>query len=170
VQDVRCDRLFRVNWIWGSRGLHLSPDLVFTADNDPPALRPAPIICFPTREDANRILASYIMRGIHLPANYLVFIELPCALSMKSRTYRPTNGALMVAAATLLRPRRVVIAGMDLYLHPDGKYPGSCAEANKYDPIHNRSLDLAFMAAAFSMFDGTVDILSAQLKSALERQ
>src|ERR1700754_5069062 len=36
VSDVRCDRLFRVNWIWRDRTEHASPHVVFTADLDPP--------------------------------------------------------------------------------------------------------------------------------------
>lgn len=167
VVDARCDRLFRVNWIWRDRARHASPNLVFTADLDWPPAGPAPVICFPTRRDATRVLIRYVARGIRLPA-YSVFHELPADLSKKSWSHRPTNGALMVAAATLLRPRRLVIAGMDLYLHPDGKYPGPATEPNDYDPIHDRALDLGFMSAALSGFEGEVEILSAQLQSALQ--
>ena len=168
VRDVHCDRLFRVNWIWSDRARHVSPHLVFTADFDPPPGRLAPAICFPTRRDATRVLASYVARGVRLPAVYLVFHEPPADVSMKKWSCRPTNGALMVAAAALLRPRRLVVAGMDLYRHPDGKYPGLSTEPNDYDPIHDRALDLAFMSAALNQFEGKIEILSAQLQSALE--
>jgi len=168
VQDVRCDCLFRVNWIWSGRVRNANPDVVFTADSDPPPAGRTPTICFPTRQDATRVLASYVALGNRMPVAYLVFPELPTDLAMKTWSYRPTNGALMVAAAVLLRPKRVIIAGVDLYRHPGGKYPGVAAGPNDYDPIHDRALDLSFMIAALSRFDGNIDILSPQLLAELE--
>ena len=168
VHGVRFDRLFRVNWIWSDRTRHVSPDLVFTADLDPPSIRPTPAICFPTRRDANRVLASYIARKIPLPPEYLVFPELPSEAIVKTWSHRPTNGAIMVAAAVQLHPKRLAIAGIDLYLHPDGKYPGYRDEPNTYDPIHDRDVDLAFIMAALRRFKGEVEILSPQLRSTLE--
>ena len=73
----------------------------------------------------------------------------------------------MVAAAMRLRPSRLIIAGIDLYRHPDGKYPGATAEENRYDDIHHRDVDLAFIRMALDQFGGEVTILSDQLRSAL---
>jgi hypothetical protein len=73
----------------------------------------------------------------------------------------------MVAAAVLLRPSRLIVAGIDLYLHPDGKYPGATGEPNRYDEIHHRDVDLAFIRAALGQFDGDAAILSEQLQRAL---
>jgi hypothetical protein len=167
IDDAAFDCVFRVNWVWRERARHASPDLVFTADLDPPP-QPSPIICFPTREDANRVLASYACRRTSLRTEYLVFSELPSAAIDRTWSYRPTNGALMLAAAVQLQPSRLVIAGIDLYLHPDGKYPGSTNEANNYDPIHDRDTDLTFIRASLDQFDGEVDIQSMQLRSALQ--
>ena len=168
VHDVRFDRLLRVNWIWSDRARHVSPDVVFTADLDPPPVEPTPTICFPTRQDANRILASYVLRRIPLPSAYWIFPELPSESVTKTWSHRPTNGAIMVAAAVQLRPKRLAIAGIDLYLHPDGKYPGSRDEPNSYDSIHDRDVDLDFIIAALRGFTGEVEILSPQLRSTLE--
>ena len=165
IDGVGFDRLFRVNWIWNERSVHRDPNMVFTADLDAPS--GAAIICFPTREDANRILASYVRRRVGARTEYLVFPELPSAFTDKTWSHRPTNGALMVAAAVLLQPSRLIIAGIDLYLHPDGKYPGAAGEPNRYDDIHHRDVDLAFMQAALDRFGGDVTILSEQLRSAL---
>ena len=60
LDRVGFDCLFRVNWIWNDRSVHRDPNVVFTADLDAPSGPSVPIICFPTREDANRILASYV--------------------------------------------------------------------------------------------------------------
>lgn len=170
-EDVGVDRtgfdcLFRVNWIWRERARHSIPDVVFTADLDAPP-RDAPVICFPTRMDANRILASYLRTRIGALTEYLVLPELPSSLWDRKWSHRPTNGALMLAAAIHLRPSRLMIAGIDLYLHPRGKYPGATGEANEYDAIHHRDIDLAFIHAALDSFDGEVDILSQQLRNAL---
>jgi hypothetical protein len=165
IEGVRFDCLFRVNWIWNERSIHRDPDVVFTADIDAPSA--APIICFPTREDANRILASYVGRRVGARTDYLVFPELASPVRGRTWSHRPTNGALMVAAAVSLRPSRLIIAGIDLYLHPDGKYPGAADEPNRYDDIHHRDVDLAFIRTALDQFGGDATILSEQLRFAL---
>ena len=103
-----------------------------------------------------------------MPAAYLVFPELASAPAGKTWSHRPTNGALMVAAAVHLRPSRLAIAGIDLYQHPDGKYPGTAGETNDYDAIHHRDVDLAFIRAALNQFEGETEIFSRQLRTALD--
>jgi hypothetical protein len=166
VDRAGFDCLFRVNWIWRERVRYSDPGVVFTADLDPPP-RDAPIICFPTRADANRVLASYLWRRVGARTEYLVLPELPSSLWENKWSHRPTNGALMLAAAIHLRPNRLMIAGIDLYLHPHGKYPGATGEANEYDAIHHRDIDLAFIRAALDSFDGEVEIRSQQLRAAV---
>ncbi len=119
-----------------------------------------PIVCFPTRQDANLILESYARRKIGTRTEYLVFPELASPFSDRTWSHRPTNGALMVAAAALLRPARLIIAGIDLYLHPDGKYPGATDEPNEYDAMHDRNIDLAFIRVVLDRFGGDIDIRS----------
>lgn len=166
IDRSQFDSLFRVNWLWRERARHADPDIVFTADLDPPP-RAAPIICFPTRPDANRILARHLRRRLGMSTEYFVLPELPSSLWDRTWSHRPTNGALMLAAAVHLRPSRLTIAGIDLYLHPLGKYPDATGEANEYDAIHHRDVDLAFIRAALEGFDGEVDIRSPQLRAAL---
>jgi len=167
VDSVEFDCLFRVNWMWSERGVHRDPNVVFTADLDGPSGPAVPIICFPTREDANRIIASYVRRRVVPRMEYLVFPELPSPFSDRTWPHRPTNGALMVAAAVLLRPSQIIIAGIDLYLHPAGKYPGATPELNRYDDIHHRDTDLAIIGLALDRFGGDTTILSEHLRSAL---
>lgn len=166
IDAARFDCLFRANWIWQERANLANPNVVFTADFDPPSPG-APIICFPTRADANRILASYTRRRVGAQTEYLVLPELPSPLFQRAWSHRPTNGAMMLAAAIQLRPSRLIIAGIDLYLHPHGKYPGETDEPNQYDAIHDRNIDLGFIRAALDHFDGEVDIQSWPLQSAL---
>ena len=62
-----------------------------------------------------------------------------------SKPIIPTNGALMVAVAAALQPKRLVIAGLDLYRHPEGRYPGSTA-IDGYARGHSAACDLAVIA------------------------
>lgn len=167
IESAGFDCLFRVNWIWSDRSIHRDPNVVFTADLDAPPGPAVPIVCFPTRQDANLILESYARRRIATRTEYLVFPELASPFSDRTWSHRPTNGALMVAAAALLRPARLIIAGIDLYLHPDGKYPGATDEPNEYDAMHDRNIDLAFIRVVLDRFGGDIDIRSQQLRTAL---
>ncbi len=167
LSDVRYDCLFRVNWVWRQRGLHPDPAVVFTADTDPPPAELDPIICFPTRGDADRILRAYPSHGRDRRQEYLVFAEMPSRDTAGAYAFQPSNGALMIAAATALKPKRLIIAGIDLNLHPAGKYPGMADEPNEYDAIHDRAVDLDFMRAALRGYEGTLLILSEQLRSHL---
>ncbi len=161
------DCLFRVNWVWHGRQLLTRPRVVFTADPDLPPATSQALLAFPTRRDANRILDLYRRSGRLPREGYCVIEELPSALNARSWSLRPTNGALMVAAAAALRPARLVIAGIDLYQHPAGKYPGATAEANDYDAIHSRENDLAAIAAALAQFDGEVVVIGDALRAAM---
>jgi hypothetical protein len=143
------------------------PQIVFTADPDLPPPQSDAILAFPTRGDAHRILRRYRRAGRLRGRAYFVVPELESPLTGRSWPLRPTNGALMIAAAAQLQPRRLVIAGIDLYQHPAGKYPGEVAEANNYDSIHSRDNDLEVIALALAVFPGEVLVVGDQLRTAL---
>lgn len=161
------DTLFRVNYQWFSRGFLTDPAVIFTADPDLPPAGSRAILAFPTREDANQILRGHAAAGDVTPRRYVVFPELPSPVAARSWPARPTNGALMIAAAIALAPRRIVIAGIDLYDHPSGKYPGMPDETNAYDDIHDRTVDLEVIRLALNSFAGEATILSEKLHQAL---
>jgi hypothetical protein len=83
---------------------------------------------------------------------------------------RPTNGAVMIATAAVLEPARLVIAGMDLFQHPAGAYPGDPATANDYLLMHDRETELAIVEEALGRFRGAVTVLSEPLARGLERR
>jgi hypothetical protein len=155
-----CDRLFRVNWIWRDRGFLTEPDLVFTGDPDAPPPGSRAIVGFATAAEAERILEGY-----RAPVDWFVVPRLLRDLS----AYRdvPTNGALMIAVAVALGPHRLVISGIDLYRHPQGKYPGAAEDTNHYDAIHSRETDVSFMRDALSRYRGALTILSDALNREL---
>lgn len=167
LNDAFYDCLFRVNWVWQARAVMTRPQIVFTADPDLPPPQSDAILAFPTRSDAHRILHRYRRAGRLRGQAYFVVPELESPLTGRSWPLRPTNGALMIAAAAQLQPRRLVIAGIDLYQHPAGKYPGEVAEANDYDAIHSRDNDLEAIALALAVFPGEVLVIGDQLRAAL---
>jgi hypothetical protein len=164
------DCLFRVNWVWLQRGILTTPQVVFTADPDLPPADSAAILGFPIRDDANRILRGHLRSGDPARPAYFVVSELGSNPASRSWPAFPTNGALMIAAAVELRPARLIVSGIDLYRHEAGKYPGAGGEANAYDGIHDRRVDIAFIRAALAGYRGEVVILSEGLEQALAAQ
>jgi hypothetical protein len=80
----------------------------------------------------------------------------------------PTNGALMIATAAALQPKHLAIAGMDLYRHPQGRYPSDSAAADGYSRQHSRALDLALIRSALAAYEGEVVVVGEALRRALE--
>src|SRR3546814_11606792 len=54
------------------------------------------------------------------------------------RDVRPNNGAIMLATAVALQPRHLVVAGVDLFNHPAGAYPGAAVTPNAYRSEESR--------------------------------
>ena len=75
----------------------------------------------------------------------------------------------MIAAAVALQPRTLIVAGIDLYEHPAGKYPGEATGENRYTPVHERSVELAILRRAFQEFQGELVIIGDTLREALKR-
>lgn len=159
--------LFRVNWIWTERKWLDAPDLVLTGDPDLVHLAKHCVVAYPTRAIGEPILQDHSARG-HLPNAGFVFLDRfnrpPADLSGPQI---PTNGALMVALAVALRPRRIVVAGIDLYRHPQGKYPGAPDEPEGYTSQHSAEIDLDLIGRALAGFEGETEILSDNLRDAL---
>ncbi|MFK8253216.1 hypothetical protein [Ancylobacter terrae] len=161
--------LFRVNWIWRARGVLTAPDVVFTVDPDLPEPGRAPVILFPTAATGLPILTRHALRLRPPRAGYGFLDRFEPPVAELSLPRIPTNGALMVAVAAALKPARLVIAGIDLYRHPGGRYPGDTDAVDGYAREHSADLDLAVIAAALAGFDGEVVILGAPLRAALGR-
>jgi hypothetical protein len=160
--------LFRVNWIWLPRGFLAAPDVVFTADRDVVRLPKAPAVVFPTAAIGGPILEGYAAAGEASPAHAFLDRFDPQFADFSGPQY-PTNGALMIAVAAALRPRRLVIAGIDLYRHPEGKYPGGADNAEGYAVQHRAGIDLELIGRSLAGPDGEVVILSDNLREALAR-
>tara|TARA_R110002051_G_scaffold264743_1_gene324628 strand:- start:79 stop:729 length:651 start_codon:yes stop_codon:yes gene_type:complete len=159
--------LFRVNWIWAQRSWLTAPDMVFTADPDLVVLPRQPVIAFPTRVIGEPILQNGAANGHRPEAGYVYLDRFTPLLADFSQPQIPTNGALMVAMAAALRPARLVISGIDLYLHPQGKYPGGADNPEGYTDQHCAETDLDLIGRALADYDGNLVLLSDNLREAL---
>lgn len=163
----RFDCLFRVNWRWRERGLLTAPQVVFVGDPRTPNRIANAILAFRVEEEANYVLVRQWL-ALKVPRfRYVVFDRLSSARPDARWPARPTNGAIMVAAAVALRPRRIIIGGIDLYQHPAGRYPGDRSTLDGYVRVHERSVEIAVIREALGRFAGAVEILSPILAAAI---
>jgi len=166
--DFPAPCLFRVNWIWRERGILVMPQLVFTADPDLPDRCHRPIIGFPTRRQGFAILERHILRLRPPSSGYFFCDDIEPTADEIGKDMLPTNGALMVTMAAALQPERIVIAGIDLYQHPSGRYPGAGGEAvDGYARPHSRDCDVGLIRRALASFSGEVIVFSDALNRAL---
>jgi hypothetical protein len=168
VRDVRFDVLFRVNCRWMDRGGPARPQVVFTGDSSCLRAVRGAIIAFRTVEEERRLLVRRLLGSPWRPLSYVTVERLPVSLVGRRWPARPTNGAAMVSTAAALAPRRLVIAGIDLFQHRAGAYPGDAVTPNDYLLMHDRETELAIIDLALRRFHGEVVLLSAPLRHALE--
>ncbi|MCL5775960.1 hypothetical protein M1105_02955 [Limibaculum sp. FT325] len=155
------DALFRVNHQWKARGFLARPDMIFAGVKR--SMRAAgriPLgVATPRKERA--LLAARLVEFWHGPITYAVVEEIAGpVLPAVQGPLRPTTGAYMIAAAVALRPRRIVIAGMDMFSHPSGAYPGGGAAENAYTPSHDHETDVAFIRGCLASYEGEIATLS----------
>jgi hypothetical protein len=74
----------------------------------------------------------------------------------------------MVAAAVALAPQRLVVAGIDLFQHPLGSYPGDQSVPNAYSPGHSRETEIAFLLNQFRAYGGELTIVGDILRTMWE--
>ena len=164
------DSLFRVNHSWLARGFLASPDAVFAGGR--PSFKAVCQGIFGLQsEDAEARFVSARLFDPRLgPAGFFNVQEVAPALGcFEWGRLRPTNGAAMIATAVALRPARLIVAGVDLFQHPDGTYPGDTMTANAYSPAHTRESELAFLLTLFCDYDGELVIVGDILAAAWAR-
>ena len=170
LSGVAFDALFRVNCSWRRRGSLTRPQVVFLGDAACLRLVDGCIFAFRTIEEEARLLTDRALHGRPGRLRYLTVERLPVSINERRWTARPTNGAVMIATAAALAPKRLVIAGMDLFQHPAGAYPGDRATPNDYLLMHDRETELAIVNEALRRFRGEVTVLSEALAEGLARR
>jgi len=163
------DALFRVNHQWMRRGVLARPDLIFPGVKRSMRAAGRVPVCVATAAKERALIATRLTEPWHGPATYAVAEEVAAGIVPPvPGPLRPTTGAWMIAVAVALRPRRLVVAGMDMFSHPAGAYPGddtgaqAGAEtgANAYAPSHDFDTDAAFIRACLAAHAGEIVTLS----------
>ncbi|WP_340118185.1 hypothetical protein [Pelagibius sp. 7325] len=165
VAEVRHDCLFRVNHVWLARGFLTGPDMVFTGSKATLGLVKGPIFGLQSIKSEARLLVTRFLQPQSGRMRYATVERFGLYLSEpRWHGIRPTNGASMLAVAVALQPARLVIAGIDLFSHPAGTYPGDTQTPNAYTPGHEAESELALLMAALSLYQGELVILSPALQ------
>ncbi len=162
LHELSYDALFRVNHFWQPRGVLTEPDVVFTGLRATiKAIRKPVIFAFQTREEERKLMLKC------LPMPRRIAFATTERLGVMDfgdfGVFTPTNGAVMLAAAVALQPKRLIVAGMDLFQHPAGSYPGDTTTPNAYTVLHDRDTELQFILSRFDRFEGELVILSEVL-------
>jgi hypothetical protein len=168
VRDVPHDCLLRVNHRWADRGILTRPDMVFVGDLRTTHAVEGCVFGFRVVAKEQEVLLRHVLLGGGLaPLEHFTLERVPSLLDDRAWRANPTNGAVMVATAVMLRPERLAIAGIDLFDDPRGPYPGAPSAENDYLPGHERDVDLDVIRHALSRFDGELALLSPALHRAL---
>ncbi|GEM_PF-526703 len=168
IRDICHDCLMRINWRWKGRGLLDRPDLVMVGH--PRTLQEAPpcVFGFGRVEWERAMLIRHLLMGGLRPVEFFTLERVASILRPTDWHARPTNGALLVAIAAALQPDELILAGYDLFRHPDGRYPGDVHSQNEPAQVHDRDADVEVIARALAAYTGRVDIRSDILRAALD--
>ena len=164
VIQTHYEALFRVNHSWLSRGLFKRADVVFTGLRSTVKAHPRPtVFVFQTLTAEYRMKLKCLM--VPGKIHYATAERLGTLNSDAFGIYQPTNGAVMLATAVALQPQKLVIAGMDLFKHPAGSYPGENSTPNAYTLSHDRQTELEFILATLRQFKGELEIIGTVLEA-----
>jgi hypothetical protein len=168
VRAVPHDCLFRVNHRWLARGVLTQPDMVFVGNLRTTLAVRGCVFGFRVVAKEREILLRHLLFGLRPDRiEHFTVERVPSLLDDRAWPANPTNGAIMVATAVMLRPKCLVIAGIDLFDDPRGGYPDDALSENDYLPGHGRGADLDVIEHALSRFEGDVVLLSPALERAL---
>jgi hypothetical protein len=131
-------------------------------------VRQACIFGFRTIDEEIRVFRRRLLHPALPRLRFFTYERLGGFLDQRDWGARPTNGAVMLATAVDLRPRRLVIAGIDLFEDPAGSYPGRSGTPNAYAPVHDREAELAIVRAALDRHSGEVEIIGDVLRERLK--
>ncbi len=170
LHGIAFDALFRANHQWLGRGHFENPDVVFTGTQATMKKIRKAIFGVYGESTEKVLLMTRGPAALFRPFEYFVADRIVAiAGGVAWDDYRPTSGAVMLAVAAALAPRKLVIAGIDMFSHPAGSYPGGAATANAYTPAHSRDKELAFILQVLAGFRGEIEILSPVLAAEWRR-
>lgn len=167
LAELAHDCLIRVNWRWQERGWLTAPQVVFAGDPATMTRVDDAIFGFwNVPLERAMLLRRLVTRGPR-PVEFVTMERVSPVIADVAWPARPTNGALAVLTAAALAPERLIIAGIDLFRHPDGRYPGEVLTRNDYSHVHEMETDLGIMELALREYDGELIVLSDILRDEL---
>jgi hypothetical protein len=169
LETLDFDVLFRVNHSWLKRRIFVAADVIFTGGK--PTMRAVKNTIFgvPTPEAERFLLAVRSYNPAYRRTEFFNVNDMTTQIREFDWGHvRPTNGACMLAVAVALQPAKLIVAGVDLFQHPQGSYPGDRTTANAYSPGHSRDTELEFILHLFSIFLGELTIVGDVLGNAWE--
>jgi hypothetical protein len=163
VLQAEHDCLFRVNSRWLKRGALCKPDMVFTAQKRVLFTVRGAIFAFQTRRAEGQLVTHQVFNPLCRRMRFATLDRLGVLGGLDWDGLRPTNGAAMIATAVALKPRRIIIAGIDLFSDPSGAYPGDDTTPNAYVLVHDADLERRFIMETLERYDGELIILGKVL-------
>jgi hypothetical protein len=161
------DVLFRANHSWASRGVLCHPHVVFTGLKATMRALSGPIFGLYGEETEKTLLLTRLIRPWRKPAEYFIADKIANPYpEFRWGEHRPTSGAIMIATAVALVPKRLVIAGIDMFASRAGAYPGDKSAANAYAPAHDRDKELAYILGCLDRHLGELEIHGEALRDA----
>lgn len=142
------DAVFRVKHRWLKEGLVQRADAAFTGTAETGGYLPRAILIAQDEKTAARMALERAWRAGPRRLRFAVAEELAPDYQTAIRDGgKLTNGAAMLAVAAALAPKRLIVAGVDLYSHPAGAYPGGEETINDYAPAHDAAIERAHAVA-----------------------
>lgn len=167
VRSRSYDALFRANHSWQARGILTAPAVVFSGQKSSLRRLRQTILAVPDSNTERVLLATRAASLIGTRLEYAVVSELLATLpALAWCDYRPTSGAIMLATAVALGPARLVVAGMDMFSHPAGSYPGDTTTLNAYTPAHDPARESAYVLQVLAAYQGELIIHGEVLSAA----
>ncbi|MDT8326751.1 MAG: hypothetical protein RQ750_05100 [Roseovarius sp.] len=154
------DALFRVNHQWMQDGYMTDADLLFAGVKRSMRAAGSTPIAVASRRKEEALLGARLLTPWRGRFRYVVVEEIADLGTALHGHPRPTTGAVMLAAAIALAPRRLIVAGMDMFADKAGAYPGRAQAVNAYTAAHDRQTDETFIRAHLARFKGEIMTLS----------
>jgi len=166
--DINYDALMRVNHRWLERGMLTEPDMVFVGSPRTTARIRSCVFGFRTIDWESEVMLRHLLldRSVRR-LEYFTYERVSSFLSDGAWPCPPTNGAVMVATSVGLQPRRLILAGIDLFRDARGRYPGDTLGENDYPQMHSREVDVEILARVLADYQGETVILNEPLREAL---
>ncbi len=165
--NLKYDVLFRVNFIWQERKLFDNPDVVFVGSPTTfQKVKDCTYSISTIRKEEGMLLRRLWTVGLK-PMSFFTVERLLGFCNDTEHNDKLSTGILMLMIAVALQPKRLVIAGIDLYQHSEGRYPGDLHANNKYAPNHNVDSELEAISQILSQYDNELIIIGDILRKSL---